>query len=361
MRHPLRKKYGFTSRKWQARLALLGLGRADRALGPRLRDDVIAPNIDKLIERFFDVLLADADTRRFLRTPSVLESLQNAQRDYLLSLGVDFHRADYCEERLRVGLAHAHVGLPLDVYQCALCQLQTQILDCLPERARAGGPERSPLVDFLLKITTLDTSLTVEAYHGAEVEHLETSIDELRGEGRRLRRAATRDALTRISNRKHTLATLGERLRAGSRRDALWAAMADLDHFKAVNDWRGHLVGDEVLRGAARRIASALRSTDLVGRYGGEEFLVILSGASTEVALEIVERIRLKLGSTPIAVDGMEIPITISIGLAQARPGDSVESLIARADEALYEAKRAGRNRVVFHGEAAGGKAPVRG
>jgi diguanylate cyclase (GGDEF)-like protein len=130
---------------------------------------------------------------------------------------------------------------------------------------------------------------------------------------------------------------------------ALTAMMLDVDHFKRINDRHGHHVGDQVLRVLADRCKSALRSVDLLGRYGGEEFAIVLPGATEQSAATVLaERIRRKVAEEPIDTDGGKVRVTISIGVATL--DDEMrgsEDLFKRADAALYEAKQAGRNRVV--------------
>ncbi len=126
----------------------------------------------------------------------------------------------------------------------------------------------------------------------------------------------------------------------------LCAVMADLDHFKEINDTHGHLVGDHVLHDVATRIVTGARNSDIVGRYGGEEFLIIFENASLDVARDLAERIRIRVLGDPFTENSTQLFVTLSLGVAAARPGDEAETLIQRADMALYEAKEAGRNRV---------------
>ena len=124
--------------------------------------------------------------------------------------------------------------------------------------------------------------------------------------------------------------------------------LADLDHFKRINDTFGHLAGDAVLRAAARRIRGALRPYDALGRYGGEELLVVLPACDLAGAREAAERVRAAIAAGPVPTDYGDIDVTASIGVAVLE-GDAVlavDSLLQEADRALYRAKHAGRNRV---------------
>ena len=162
---------------------------------------------------------------------------------------------------------------------------------------------------------------------------------------------ALTDSLTGVFNRRYVSAHLPRLLdRAADSNKPVSILMFDIDHFKRVNDTFGHDVGDEVLREVAIRSARNLRNFDLVARLGGEEFVVIMPDTDGESALMVAERLRQRIGDTPFAVSAPigEITVTVSVGVAVGgRVGDTVDTLIKRADEALYEAKRSGRNRVI--------------
>jgi diguanylate cyclase (GGDEF)-like protein len=123
--------------------------------------------------------------------------------------------------------------------------------------------------------------------------------------------------------------------------------MLDLDAFKALNDRYGHLAGDDALRGVATIVRECCRSIDHVGRYGGEEIMVILVQADLDTAMPVAERIRTAIAATGIVHGDSTIRLTASIGVATLLPGERPQSFIGRADAALYRAKREGRNRVV--------------
>lgn len=136
--------------------------------------------------------------------------------------------------------------------------------------------------------------------------------------------------------------------RAARARTSTSVLMLDLDHFKKINDTYGHLTGDVVLREVAKRIIQSVRSYDLVGRYGGEEFLVVLAACGKTEIEQSANRIRLAVASAPILAGSSEIPVTASIGatvIACSNAASENDALLA-ADKALYEAKNGGRNRV---------------
>jgi two-component system cell cycle response regulator len=162
----------------------------------------------------------------------------------------------------------------------------------------------------------------------------------------RLVEQATRDALTGLLNRREIDVQAESAVKLAERHGRpVSFLVADLDHFKQINDRHGHAAGDEVLREAARRIRAACRGSDIVGRYGGEEFLVILPETEASQAITTGDKLRRVLSERPIESDLVEIPVTASVGVAEWAVGMTRTSLFAAADEALYEAKRLGRNR----------------
>jgi two-component system cell cycle response regulator len=162
---------------------------------------------------------------------------------------------------------------------------------------------------------------------------------------------ALTDSLTGVFNRRYVSAHLPRLLdRAADSNKPVSILMFDIDHFKRVNDTFGHDIGDEVLKEVAERASRNLRNFDLVARLGGEEFVVIMPDTDGESALMVAERLRNRIGDTVFRISAPvgEIVVTVSVGVAVGgRVGDTVETLIKRSDEALYEAKRSGRNRVV--------------
>ena len=176
----------------------------------------------------------------------------------------------------------------------------------------------------------------------------------------RLMRSGFTDVLTGWNNRRYLLVRLGEEL-ARARRDGtrLVCLMLDIDHFKRVNDTWGHAAGDAVLRELAQRVESQVRASDVAARYGGEEFVILLPNTGVDAAAKLAERVRAAIAGSPIALpNGETLTVTASIGIAEAAPGQDDtdlktfgDSLLARADVALYAAKSAGRDQVM--GEAA--------
>ncbi len=163
------------------------------------------------------------------------------------------------------------------------------------------------------------------------------------------RRLAALDELTGVANRRFIVAALDRDVgRAVRTRESVAVMMVDIDHFKRINDTHGHLAGDLVLRNVVDVIQNRIRAQDIVGRYGGEEFLVVLADTSAQGALHLAEQLRAAVEVAHCVYAGESISVSVSIGVFGGRlePGDSWDQLIHTADMALYRAKQAGRNRV---------------
>ena len=166
---------------------------------------------------------------------------------------------------------------------------------------------------------------------------------------RELTRKATYDALTGVYNRGAIFGLIDTQIaRAQRLREPFAIVMIDIDHFKQINDVHGHVVGDMALRAVAETLKGSLREYDQLGRFGGEEFIIILGDVGRERALETAERLRAAVAGCGFGYEGRGIPLTISIGVTVAETAEKrdADAFVAAADRALYRAKRAGRNRV---------------
>lgn len=185
--------------------------------------------------------------------------------------------------------------------------------------------------DFLTKPIT-DTALIVAVFARAQ-------------RARQLADMMTKDSLTGLLQHARVKERLSHELQRSERTgEALSVVMLDIDHFKKVNDSYGHLIGDQVISSLANLLKQQLRKTDIIGRYGGEEFLLILPDCNQQQAFGLVEQLRQSFASLPFSFDHQNFHCTFSAGISQAKIPDDTDQLIAQADKALYRAKHAGRN-----------------
>ena len=165
----------------------------------------------------------------------------------------------------------------------------------------------------------------------------------------KLQELAYLDELTRLANRRHVSQVLHARFAEASRHDRQFGViLADIDFFKQFNDNYGHDVGDQVLQMIARTLSHNCRPYDTVGRWGGEEFLVVTAHAAADQIQQLAERLRMLVERSSLTVAGRVLNATVSIGATMAHAEDDIKQLVARADELLYRSKAAGRNRVTF-------------
>jgi diguanylate cyclase (GGDEF)-like protein len=163
---------------------------------------------------------------------------------------------------------------------------------------------------------------------------------------------ASHDSLTTLWNRRVIMEKLDQEVVRAQRESAsVGAILLDIDHFKRINDCLGHVAGDEVLQRVAARMAEAIRPYDSVGRYGGEEFLIVAPNCSMHETYDVAERVRNAIGTAPIIAASESISVTASLGASGVIDGQtsSTQALIGAADRALYRAKEFGRNRVEWH------------
>ena len=328
------ERLGFDAAGIAERLALTGLGSGicSRQTGT-LQDLVIGPNVDAIVDKLVETLSKDPGFTEIIARHSQPERLTTLLKSYLLSLGRDCCNADYFERRLHIGAVHNLVDVPLGRYQCAYRLLQSLLIDAIPASVRADPEAWQEMIQFILKITALDMSLAIETFHGHKLANAEALL--------------MTDSLTGVHSRRSAINELDQRLRqTQSQGRMLCAIMADLDHFKSVNDNHGHLSGDATLRIAARRLSACAREGDIIGRYGGEEFLIVLEDTALRQARTLAERMRDAVSRDPVHAGDHTVRITISMGIAEATSTDTADSLIERADRMLYSAKSGGRDRV---------------
>lgn len=343
------KTYAMDKQRRSSLLNLLELKTADHKIAKIVHEAILDPNADKIVNYFYEYLLQFKEYSSLL-DPDLIPALKQTQTAYVRSFGVDFDGSDYFEHRLRVGLVHNKVGLTLGLYQCAYRELQQLMLNEIPENFHQDDIYGRDLCCFIHKITTLDMTLAIETYHGALVMDIKDELDTAHIEKEALRQRVRTDSLTGLSTRDYGIAVLNSHLVSEKDNPMLCLLMIDIDFFKAVNDTYGHLAGDAVLRQVSKIITSAVRDFDVISRFGGEEFMIVLSRATKDIALKVAKRIRQLVAEHPVDYGGNEIAITLSQGIASAEPGSNATQLLNEADIALYKAKKQGRDCIVMSG-----------
>ncbi|MEW6707370.1 MAG: GGDEF domain-containing protein [Pseudomonadota bacterium] len=209
-------------------------------------------------------------------------------------------------------------------------------------------PAEVEVAYFLLTAIVIGGVVVLASRLSAMRERLREQRRELQQALARIRELATHDELTGLLNRRRMQELLQEERERSLRAGHPWCvALIDVDHFKQVNDRLGHAAGDEVLRGLAHSGRGQTRKSDVLARWGGEEFVLLLKDAEMDAARAAVERWRQALAAQPLHAAATRVPVRFSAGVAQHAPGESVEQTLARADAALYQAKSRGRDQVV--------------
>ncbi len=229
----------------------------------------------------------------------------------------------------------------VDRHQADIQQVNQELASATPEDG--GG-----VTDFVLK-----TVAQIVQINERLQDRLSAAEDRLQQQSQQIESQvaqARTDPLTGLPNRRAFDDELGRRIAEWKRKSAIFCMMMiDIDHFKQLNDRHGHPAGDHALRDVADVLGSMIREMDMVARVGGEEFAVILPSTNSRDAIRTAERIRLAVAGNDFAIDQTELPLTVSVGVTAVMSGDDSLSVTKRSDEALYSAKRGGRNCGFFH------------
>lgn len=339
--------HGFDVAGMRETVAALGLPEGHAGLAERIRREVIGEGAGAIVAACVAGLAGLSEAAAFRDGPGAPDC-RRAWRDRLRRFGAGIDTPAYFAEYLSLASKPAQAGLSVRLLQWQHLATQRALLEGVRDRWRRDPATARALAGCVLGVTALNLLLSVEGFHRGRILSLQGEAEATRAEIARLRRSATMDELTGAMSFGHAMEVL-DRMIGGAARSGkpLCVLMADLDFFKKVNDTYGHIAGDIVLRHAGERIRAALRDTDAVGRFGGEEFVIFLANAGRDLGAAIAERIRLGIAKAPFHAKRSNIDVTISIGLAAWRPGETRQDILERADRAMYAAKRAGRNRVV--------------
>lgn len=339
--------FGFDDARIHETIVALGIRAEHAELAERIRREIIGDAAERIVDACLAALASLPEAARVEADPSA-PACRQALSDQLRRFGSRFDTPEYFAEYLALSTTRSHAGFSLRMLLLQQHVTQQVLLERLHDRVPHDSDAARALASCILKLTALNLLLIMEGFHRHQAHELQEALDRSRAEAARLHQSVATDALTGAITFSHAMKELDSQIRkaAGSGRP-LCVMMADLDFFKKVNDTYGHLVGDIVLKHTAERIKSAVRDFDVVGRFGGEEFVVFLANTDLALGKVIAERIRHGIAQTPFRAKRFTIDVTISIGVALLKPGETREALLERADAAMYQAKGAGRNKVV--------------
>lgn len=322
------ERHGIDAAEIRRRLSLFSLGpemdgAIERAQG------AIRPHLDGIVDAFYAYLGGVPELAFLLADGERTTRLRLTQRSYLETLGSARETLGYFESRLRIGRAHERVGLAPSYYLGAYARLLLLIGEQLASRPSPSDVSETCLV--VQRIFWLDADLAMMAYHGTRHDAV---VDSVR-----------HDPLTGVASRGFLMARLAEECGRAERFSRPFAVVfVDLDGFKIVNDEAGHDAGDRILAAVGDCIRRGVRPSDVVGRYGGDEFVIGVVEGNVDTACDVAERVSAQI-ATRLA--GEPRRPTASFGVATRRSGEAADTLVHRADIAMYAAKRAGKNRTV--------------
>ena len=329
-------------RIWQIDAAMLDLLRQLRP--------IIDDTLDRLDKRFYEPLFTEPPIRLLMRDPAVRRRAIIAMAEHWRALLSGELKNETLLRAVQVGRLHLELGVN-ELYMVVASQhLLRRIIRAIVD---AQVPDLAASIEAVVRMVRLSVSITMKsqaeaASHVASAEVVRRATRRLRRDMEALEEFAYVDALTGLFNRRHFDQALAAAIAHATRHaEPLCLIMADIDHFKRVNDLHGHLAGDLVLRTLGAAMADLVRRDDILVRFGGEEFAVLLPATEIGEATLCAERIRSTVEVLPILLDGGgAVRVTLSLGVAAFVGAETAERMIAAADDALYRAKQLGRNRV---------------
>ena len=328
--------------------AIFGVWRIDAETQGLLKAarSAIATALDGFEARVTRLEEGEATIAALLASPEERASLLDALRQHWRDLFGQGPSEAALARAAQIGRRHFEVAVQPRHY-LALCQLLSKIVtDALIEDPNIDTPQA---VDAVGRLVMMDAEVVLGSYYGSLADlvsyEAQSETRSLKHRVSVLEDMAFIDALTGLFNRRYFDRSISVEIsRANRDHTPLSLLVCDIDRFKAINDGYGHPTGDRVLRCLAGVLADMGRKTDIITRFGGEEFCFVLPNTKPEWARLVAERVRTKVEATPIAIEHDKLDVTISIGIGTYRAGDTVAQLLQRADEALYRAKRLGRN-----------------
>lgn len=338
MDYPNCQLYGYDQARIDEMLRLLEISDRDVDTAYTLHNLVIDPNLDAIIEAFYSYLQTHPEFQAFFKPGEQLTRMAQTQEAYLRSLGTNYHSPDYFENRLQIGVTHNRINMPPRLYECAYTKLKELIFEKFPNDMTLE--EKQKLQQFLNRIITLDIALALESYYQIQVDNLQGSIEELRESKEQLQQRSLIDSLTGANNRAAILAVINKLLQQYQKDGSVFSVvMCDIDNLGKVNDELGHMAGDLVLKKMVEQIKSRIRSKDVIGRYGGDEFLIVLRDTDEKNAVNVMNNITAQVRDHAVKVGETNLNIQMSYGIINVEDQDSLPTLLQRVDQALLADK----------------------
>lgn len=329
-----------TSGELAQRRSFFGLSYVDDDNLDRVRF-TIRDHVADLVNAFYEHAI-DGAPGPLVGGSRALTGLRAALRDYLMTLGLDVGSHEYVEGRLQIGLLHERAGLDHTWFLGAHARLFELIAALLPQRVEASRV--TAVLGSLQRVLAFDAHLGMEAHFRVHERWLEGRVDELCESQRQLVSTSRRDSLTQIDCRAFLLEALQDEFARSQRLQQDFSLLfIDVDQFKGINDAFGHAAGDAVLVTAAATIQRSVRPHDMVGRYGGDEFLVGLVQTDAATAEQVALRVCRMVREAPAGPAGL---VTVSIGCCSRVGEEALTDLVQSADRAMYAAKARGKNQV---------------
>ena len=337
-----------TKREIERRKEYLGITDEDGLTLASLRD-LIGENIDEIVEEFYKKILPFPEMDRVIGDAETLRRLKNHQRNYIFSLFDGQYDEDYVHSRLRIGVVHKRIGVHPKFYVSAVYNLSSILRSIVIARNEKNCPACEASLSAIEKIIMFDLSLTFDTYiHSLmdevkrseeELEQYTESLEEVISERTKsLREQARHDGLTNLLNQHSFYSELKRELLRGQRRSHTTVLIYfDLDGFKKLNDSQGHKRGDEILVAVSETMKKTLRESDILARYGGDEFCVILTESSLEEAEQVCKKLCLAIEK---AIQNSGVSCSMGIAVSLPEKNYDANSLVKIADKAMYEAKK---------------------
>jgi len=346
--HTLIEQLKISKREIERRKEYFGLTEADSRILVSMRE-LIGDNIAEIVENFYQKVLPFHEMDRIIGDAETLRRLKNYQRTYILSLFDGHYDEDYVHSRLRVGVVHKRLGVEPKFYVSALHNLNSILRNVVISNNKKECDACGVNLEAIERIIMFDLSLTFDTYIHSIMDEVQRSKEELEAYAesleevisertKLLREQARHDGLTNLLNQHSFYSELQRELLRGQRRNHPTVLIYfDLDGFKKLNDSQGHKRGDDILVAVAKAMKSNIRESEIAARYGGDEFCVILPDSSLQAAEQLCQRLCIAIKE---ATAGSGVSCSMGIAISTAENNYDANTLVKKADKAMYEAKK---------------------